>query len=269
VTDLRRGARAYRAYLRASVAMGLQYRVVVFAYAVGTLFWILLLTRVWSAVYQGRPVVAGFPLDDLVVYLTLANLQAIVINSPLSFIMANRVRSGEVIFDVSRPISYPGQMLALQAGQTMTQATVVLLVAPLAALIGGLCAPAGLAAGLLYPVALLLGWLLNAMLAFLIGLSSFWTVDNLGLATLIRFVAAFLAGASVPLTFMPGPLRALAEAMPFRFIAYQPAALYVGQIPGREAVEGLAQALGWLVVLAALTAVVWRRAHRRTVVHGG
>lgn len=269
MTAVRRVARAYRAYVRASIAMALQYRWIVFAFALVTVLWILLVTRVWTAAYQGRPTVAGVALDTMVVYLTLANLQAIVIDSPLSFIIAGRVRTGEVVFDVSRPISYPGQMLALQAGQTVTQTAVVVLVAPLAGVIGGLSAPAGLAAGLLYPVALLLGWLLNALLAFLVGLSAFWTVDNMGLATLFRFVAAFLAGASVPLTFMPGPLRALAEALPFRFIVYQPAAVYVGQVRGREALEGLGLALGWLLLLAGLAAWVWRRAYRKTVIHGG
>jgi ABC-2 type transport system permease protein len=264
-----RRVRAYRAYLRASVAMALQYRVVIFAFAFVTVLWIVLLTRVWTAAYQDRPVVAGFTLDQMVVYLTMGNLQAVIINSSLAYIISGRVRSGEVMFDVSRPISYPGQMLALQAGQTLTQATLLVLVVPLAGLLGGLSAPATAAAGLCYPFALLAGWLLNALLAYLIGLSSFWTVDNLGLSTLFRFIAAFLAGTSVPLDLMPGPLRALAEALPFRFIVYQPAAIYVGRVQGREMAEGFALAAGWLLVLAALTGLVWRRAYRRTMVHGG
>lgn len=269
MSRVRRTVRTYRAYVRASIAIGLQYRVTVFASAVVTLLWILLLTRVWAAAYEGRPTVAGFSLESTVVYLTLANLQAIVLNSPLPYVIAGRVRTGEVLFDVSRPLSFPGQMLALQAGQSMTQTAIMVLVSPVAGLIGGLSAPAGLAAGLLYPVALLLGWLLNALLALLIGLSAFWTVDNLGLATLFRFVAAFLAGASVPLAFFPGPLRALAEALPFRFIVYEPAAIYVGQVHGRAVLSAFALALAWILGLAGLTVLVWRRAHRKIVVHGG
>jgi ABC-2 type transport system permease protein len=249
--------------------MGLRYRTAVFASAAATLLWILLLTRVWTAAYRDRPTVAGFTLEATVVYLTLANLQAIVLNSPLSYLMASRVRTGEVLFDVSRPLGYPGQMLALQAGQSVVQIGVMVVVLPLAGLLGGLSAPAGVAAGLLYPVALLLGLVLNALLTLLVGLSAFWTVDNQGLATLFRFVAAFLAGAAVPLTFFPGPLRALAEALPFRFIAYEPAAIYVGQVHGRAALGGILLALLWLVLLAALTAVIWRRAFRKIVVHGG
>jgi ABC-2 type transport system permease protein len=269
VTGARRATRAYLAYLRASIAIALQYRAGLFASAAAILVWILLLTRVWSAAYQGRPAVAGFTMQATVVYLTLASLQAIVINSPLSYVIASRVRTGEVLFDVSRPLGYPGQMLALQAGQSLTQAAVMVLVAPAAGLVGGLSAPAGAAAGLLYPVALLLGWLLNALLALLVGLSAFWTVDNQGLATLFRFVAAFLAGASVPLTLLPGPLRALAEALPFRFIVYQPAAIYIGQVQGRDALGGFGLALAWAGVLAATVALVWRRAYRRIAVQGG
>ncbi|MEV6349286.1 ABC-2 family transporter protein [Actinoplanes sp. NPDC051851] len=261
--------RPYLAYVRAAALIAMQYRTALFSSPVVTLIWILVLTRVWSQAYQGRPVVAGFTLQTTIVYLTLASLQAVVIDSPLPFVIAGRVRTGEVIFDVNRPIGFAGQMLALQAGQTGTQLIVVLAAAPLAAWIGGLAAPAGVTAGLLYPVALLAGLVLNALLGLLIGLSAFWTVDNWGLSTLYRFVAAFLAGAAVPLTFLPGPLRAVAEALPFRFVVYEPAAIYVGQVQGAEAVRALGLAVLWIVVVAGLVALVWRRAFRRVVIHGG
>jgi ABC-2 type transport system permease protein len=261
--------RAYTSYVRAAFAIALQYRVNIFGRAAGTLLWILILTRVWSAAYEGRPVVAGFTVQDTVVYLTLANLQAMVINSPLAWIIASRVRSGEVLFDVSRPIGYPGQMLALQTGESATLIAVIALVTPVAGLIGGLSGPDSAAAGLLYAVALLLGWLLNALLSLLVGLSAFWTVENSALATLYRFVAAFLAGATVPLAFFPPALRALTEVLPFRFIVYEPAAIYLGLIPARDALGSLTLALMWIAVLAGVIALVWRRAYRKMVVHGG
>jgi ABC-2 type transport system permease protein len=269
MTRVRRAMRAYRAYVRSSLVVGLQYRFGLFAVAFGILLWILLLTQVWQAAYRGRPSVGGLTLETTVVYLTLANLQAAVIDSPLSWVMAGRVRTGEVLFDVGRPVGFAGQMLALHTGQSLTRIIVMVLVSPLAALVGGLSAPAGLTAGLFYPVALLLGFLLNALLSLLVGLSSFWTVDNNGLATLFRFVAAFLAGASVPLTLLPGPVRALAEALPFRFIVYEPAAIYVGLVHGPDVLGGFLLALLWIVVLAGAVALVWRRAYRRMAVHGG
>ncbi|BCY12166.1 ABC-2 family transporter protein [Actinoplanes sp. L3-i22] len=261
--------RGYLAYVRTAIAIRLQYRSTIFASMTVTLLWILLVTRVWSAAYQGRDTVAGLTLESTIVYLTLANLQAVVINTPITWIMASRVRSGEVLFDVSRPMGYPGQMLAMQAGQSMLQIAVMLVVTPVAALLGGLSGPAGLAAGLLYPVALLLGWVLNALLTLLIGLTAFWTVDNLGISVLYRFVAAFLAGASVPLVFFPGPLRAVAEALPFRFIVAEPAAIYIGQIHGTRVLTGFALALVWIGLLSGLLALAWQRAHRKIVVHGG
>jgi ABC-2 type transport system permease protein len=266
---MRRALRGYRAYLLAAVAIRIQYRVAVLASTAVTLLWILLVTRVWTAAYQDRETVAGLTLQSTVVYLTLANLQAVVLNSPLPWIISDRVRTGQVLFDVSRPLGYPGQMLALQAGQSLTQAVVTLAAVPVAGLLGGMSGPAGLTAGLLYPIALLLGWALNALLALLIGLTAFWTVENAGIAVLYRFVAAFLAGASVPLMFFPDPLRRLAEALPFRFVVYQPAAIYIGRIAGPEALRGFALALLWVAILSGVTALVWRRAYRKIVVHGG
>ncbi|WP_436530662.1 ABC transporter permease [Actinoplanes sp. HUAS TT8] len=266
---MRRTLRGFSSYVRTAIAIRMQYRSTVFASLGVTLLWIVLVTHVWTAAYRGRDTVAGLTLESTVVYLTLANLQAAVINTPVTWIMASRVRSGEVLFDVSRPLGYPGQMLALQTGQSLIQIVVLLIVAPVAGLLGGLSAPAGAAAGLLYPVALLLGWVLNALLTLLIGMTAFWTVDNLGIAVLYRFVAAFLAGASVPLIFFPGPLRAIAEALPFRFVVYQPAAIYIGQIRPAEAFSGFGLALVWIVVLSGLLALVWQRSLRKIVVHGG
>ncbi|AEV85901.1 hypothetical protein ACWT_4882 [Actinoplanes sp. SE50] len=265
----RRAARAYGAYVRTAIAIRLQYRSTLFASIAVTLMWIVLVTRVWSAAYRGREVVAGLTLQATVVYLTLANLQAMIINSPITWIMANRVRTGEVVFDVGRPLGYPGQMLAMQAGQSVIQTAAMVIAAPVAGLLGGLSRPAGVTAGLLYPVALLLGWVMNALLTMVVGMTAFWTVDNLGIAVLYRFIAAFLAGASVPLTFLPGPLRAFAEALPFRFIVYEPAAIYIGHRGGTAALRGFAVALAWIAVLGVLVAVVWRRAYRKVVVHGG
>jgi ABC-2 type transport system permease protein len=257
------------AYVRASALVQLQYRAAIFARLGVALVWLLLLTRVWTAVYHGRSTLGGLDLHTTVVYLTLANLQGMILNSPLSYVMANRVRTGEVLFDVQRPVGFLRQMLATEAGTSIVQVGLSVLALPAAALVGGLSLPAGPVAGVGYLVSLALGWVLNSLISVLVGLSAFWTVDNMGFAVLFRFVAAFLAGTSVPLVLFPGPLRVVAEALPFRFIVYQPAAVYIGAVRGWALVGGLALALAWTAGMAALAVLVWRRAYRNLVIHGG
>jgi ABC-2 type transport system permease protein len=266
---VRRLARAYRAYVRTAAAIALQYRAALLARAAITVVWVLLLTRIWTAVYQGRDTLAGFDLPAAVTYVTLANLQASVLTSPVSAIMSSRVRSGEVLFDLIRPVGYLGQMVALEAGHAATTLGVVLLAAPAALLVGGVQAPAGPVAVLGYLVTLALGWLLSTLLDVLVGLTAFWAVDIMGFAMLYRLVAQFLAGTAVPLALFPGPLGALARALPFQFVAYVPAATYVGRIRAGELLATAAFGVGWVVVLAGLLVLVWRRAYRRVAVHGG
>lgn len=266
---VRRLARAYRATARTSAAVALQYRAALLARAGITVVWVLLLTRVWTAVYQGRDTVAGFDLRAAVTYLTLANLQAAVLASPISMVMSTRVRTGEVVFDLTRPVGYLGQMVAMQAGQTATTLAVVLVAAPVAALVGGVQPPAGPAAVLGFVAALGVGWLLSTLLDVLVGLAAFWAVDIMGFAVLYRLVSQFLAGTTVPLALFPGLLGPLARALPFQFVAYVPAATYVGRIHGTAVLTTTAFGLGWAAALGGLLAFVWRRAHRRVVVHGG
>jgi ABC-2 type transport system permease protein len=268
-SHLHRSWRAYRAYLRTSVLISFQYRVFLFASIGVTVIWVLMLSRIWTAVYRGRPSLAGFDLHTTIVYITLANLQTLVLGSVLAYVMSNRIRGGQVVFDLGRPIGYLGQMLALHGGNSLLSLGFALVAAPFAALAGGLDAPASVTAGACYLLALILGWTLNAAIALLIGLTAFWTVNNEGFSTLMRFVAAFFAGTTVPLAFLPGPLRVIADLLPFRFVIYQPAAIYVGQIRGTEMLTSLVGAVVWIGLLGLLVRLVWSRAHRRVAIHGG
>ncbi len=269
-----RGARhsALRAYVgcaRAAVAVALQYRLGIAAQVAATLVSLLVVVQIWTAAYGGRASVDDIPLEDMKVYLTLANLQGALVAISVSQDIAERVRSGVVFFDVSRPVPYLGQMLALQVGQSLAVLGVTLVAAPIAALVGGLAPPASGPAALAYAVALLLGWLINALIGLLIGVAAFWAVDIGGFDMLYRLVSAFFAGTLVPLSFFPGPLRSVAEALPFRFYAYVPAAIYTGQIPSTDVPDLLFVAVLWVAGFGCLAGLVWRLAYRRVMVHGG
>ncbi|HET6214512.1 MAG TPA: ABC-2 family transporter protein, partial [Micromonosporaceae bacterium] len=103
----------------------------------------------------------------------------------------------------------------------------------------------------------------------LVGMAAFWTLEISGISTLYRLVSQFFAGTMVPLTFFPGALRTLADALPFRFMGYVPAATYVGALSGADLVHALIAQIGWLLALAGIVWLVWRRAYRRVVVQGG
>jgi ABC-type uncharacterized transport system permease subunit len=230
---------------------------------------VFLLKMVWTAVYGGRASVEGLDLDTVVAYLTLANIQNWFIFPGLAPMIADQVRDGQIAVELARPLPYLRRLLAQQLGQSAALVPFVVIVLPVALIVGGLRPPASPLAGLLYLVSAVLAYGVVTATGLLLGLLAFWTVEIGAFQTIRYFVAQFFGGVLVPLWFFPDWLRALAGVLPFQAETFIPLSIYFGQASGLAAAQGLAVQLAWLVALYALGAALWRRAIRRVVVQGG
>lgn len=266
---MRRTVRVWRQHIRIAIGVTMAYRASFLLGSAMGLVQIFLLKKVWTAVYAGRPSANGLTLNALVVYLTLSTLQAGLMTASVTRNIHGRVRTGLVFFDLARPVGYLQQLAALQVGATLGVLIFLLPSVPFAFGVGAVSGPAGTAAGFGYAASLLLAWLVNTALGLLIGLAAFWTLEIEGLSMLYRLVSQFFTGTMVPLTFFPGPLRLVADLLPFKYLGFVPASIYIGQLHGGGLVRALVAQLVWAAVLFGLAWVVWRRAWRRVVVQGG
>jgi ABC-type uncharacterized transport system permease subunit len=245
------------------------YRVELAIELVGVLLKIFLLRVVWTAVYAGRPVVDGIPLDEVIGFMTLANLQLFLMASWITGYLYDRIRQGLIALDLARPVPFLGQLVAYQIGGTVALLPFLLVAAPLAFLAGGVQPPASLIAAGLYLVSLALAYLVSMLLGMLIGLVAFWTTEIWGIRAIVDFVSQFFSGALVPLWFFPPLLRDVAAWLPFQTQAYLPISIYLGRASGAAAGMALGVQLVWVLVLAGAVTLVWRRAMRRVVIQGG
>jgi ABC-2 type transport system permease protein len=259
----------YLACARMQFATVLAYRADYLLTLVMLLAQVYLLRVVWTAVYADRGATAGISVHTMVAYATLATVQYALFNPWRFSLIPTRVREGKVAVDLLRPIGFCGQMLAGQIGGTAATLPFVLLALPFALLIGGASAPPTWASTLAYPVSLLLGYAITQLLALLLGMVAFWTLEISGIFMIYRFVAQFLSGALVPLWFMPGPLRTVAELLPFQATAYIPNATYLGQLTGGALTKALLVQVLWVGALIGLARLVWSRAVYRVIVQGG
>ncbi len=230
---------------------------------------IYLLTVVWKAAYGDRAEVDGIAIGQLLVYLTLAQLQLRFLQMELDGDIEGRIRLGQIGFDLSRPVGYPSQLLAAAVGDMIGQLPMLAVAFPIALVAGELSAPPTMTAGVGYAAALVLAWIVAALLNMLIGLISFWTLEMSGFRMIYNLVGNFATGALVPLWFMPDALRAVIEVLPFQAIGFVPVSIYVGE-PATGALWSalLLQAM-WVGILILIIRWVWGRAYRHTVIQGG
>ncbi|MEU7855827.1 ABC-2 family transporter protein [Nonomuraea sp. NPDC049141] len=227
---------------------------------------VFLLRMVWTSVYSGQQQAQGMTLQQLLAYLSLANLQAFATTPIIPRIALFRIRTGIVFFDLSRPTGYLPQLAAFQAGHTFGGLLLLAPAVPVVLLVGSIT-PTG--QPLDYAATLLLGYAISVLLSLLICMIGFWTLETGAIALLYRLISQFFAGTLVPLSFFPGALGALAEALPFKYMGYVPAAVYVGHLSEVDVWQALAIEASWAAGLTVLLWAVWQRARRRVVINGG
>jgi ABC-2 type transport system permease protein len=261
---------AYLQIVKSRLKTAVTYRQNVFFLLVIVVVQIFILRKVWTALYQGHSTVNGLTLHAMLVYLTIANLQNWVLQDPtISMYMYERVREGQVAFDLVRPVGFVPQMFAHLAGSSFSTALFAVAALPVIAFAGVLDAPASASAFGLYLLSFVLGYVITTLLTLMVGMIAFWTMEISGMTMLYYLVNQFFAGALVPVSIFPGPLRILAELLPFQATTYAPVAIYVGRLTGGEAWKAIAIQVVWVVLLGLASRAMWRRALRRVVVQGG
>jgi ABC-2 type transport system permease protein len=118
-------------------------------------------------------------------------------------------------------------------------------------------------------VSLLLGQIVLYYLTLLIDLLCFWTIQNNSALLILQFAQNLLSGAYAPLWFFPGWFVAMSAVLPFQSTLNVPLSLYIGRIPLSDLPAQLAVQAVWVLLLALLTRLLWRRAAARVVSQGG
>lgn len=272
--DRRQQLRAYAGSTRIVSRTLFIYRSNFIVSAFGLLMQVYLLRVVWAAVFppSGHTVSGGqvITLGLQIAYSTLATVQFSLFSPWQVSMVPQRVRDGTIAIDLARPISFNSQLLAWQLGFTLGNAPFALLALPFAVLVGGAQLPVSAGAGFAYAVSLVLGYLIAVLLGALMGLVAFWTLEIQGIMLIYLMVSRFLAGALVPLWFMPGWLRGIAQWLPFQGTTYTPVAVYLGQLGGARAVlTAIGAQAAWVLALSVLLWIVCTRALRRVTVQGG
>jgi ABC-2 type transport system permease protein len=260
-----RNLAAYREIVINRLRQAIVYRHNTFFLIALVVLQIFALRMVWTAVYAGDD--AG--LHRILAYTTMASLQNWFMQDPtISEYLHDRVRDGQIVFDLMRPAGLVPQLAAHSVGAGIAAVSAALVAVPVAAVAGELSPPASSAALAFYLVGVVLGFAIGALSTALVGMVSFWSPEIAGVGMIYALVSQFLSGALVPISFFPTPLRVVADLLPFQATTYGPVTVYLGGA-GTAAVRMVGVQLLWCAMLGVGAQVLWRRAIRRTVVQGG
>lgn len=259
----------YGFVLRTAARQQLAYRAELAMRAIQMVLFMGVFMALWTAAFgvSGQAELSGYTLAEMVWYLAMT--ETITLSSSRVFVeISEAVKAGDLAYTLARPLSYPFFQVANSLGNSGPRLALNLLTAVavvglgmgrIAGSLPGLAAFLGMAA---------LALLLDSLIAVLIGLMAFWIEEVTPIFWIYQKLLFTVGGLFLPLEMFPDWLRRVAACLPFQFITYAPARAFVAFEP-EFVLRAVAGQVAYVAALTALVMLVWGRARRRLVVHGG
>jgi ABC-2 type transport system permease protein len=243
----------------------------------------------WQAVYEGAKAVgttelAGYRYHEMIAYLLLVHISRMFSSMPgLAGGIARDIRDGTLKKYLIQPIDMLGYLVAYRCAHKVAYiVTSALPYAGIFALFRGYFdALPDLPTFAGYLVSLVLAFVVGFHFEACIGMIGFWLLEVSSLMYVVMTLNYFVSGHMFPLDLLP-PLHvawfgldftidwaAVLKSLPTQYLAYFPAAVFLGKIQGADLWRGLAGEVMWAVVLIGLTRALYRVGLRRYSAFGG
>ncbi len=264
----------YFAFFKLRFNMGLQYRAAAAAGLTTQFVWGFMECFVYRAFYESDP--GSFPMtfSAMAAYIWLQQAFLMFFSAwTLENELFDSIREGSIAYELCRPISvydmWFARSVALRLSRAALRCFPILLLAILLPEPFRLHLAASPSIWFWFLVTLIMGLLMMVAYCMLMYVLAFFTISGDGLRTVMVFGVDFLAGAIIPLPFMPETVQRVLELLPFAGMQNVPLRIFSGDLTGAPMLRAVLLQVFWLAVLIVLGKCLCKIAERRIVVQGG
>jgi ABC-2 type transport system permease protein len=235
----------------------------------------------WQSVYagaaqsageDGAKEISGYTVNEMIAYLLLVHISRMFSSMPgLSGTIALSIRDGTLKKYLLQPLDMIGYLVSYRAAHKVTYiATSALPYAGLfflcAGYFDGFPGPATL---MPYVLSLILAFVVGFFFECAMGMVGFWFLEVTSLLWVINTLNFFVSGQMFPIDLLPHGWVIALKALPFQYLAYFPAAIFLGKIQGEALWWGLLTQAAWGLALIALSRWLYGLGLRRYGAYGG
>lgn len=257
--------RKYWAVFNVSWQNGFVYRLNFILWRVRSVIVILTVYFLWEAIFRDNQVVFGFERSQILTYVFLALILRSLVLGVRSIDVGGEISDGRLTNFLIKPINYHAYWFTRDLADKVLN--IFFSVGEVAVLYYLLRPPVYIQGDLsilfLFIVAVVLAVLLNFILGSIASYTTFWTPGNTwGFWFVYLVIQELLGGVLFPLDILPEAFYQLVMLLPFPYLLFFPAKVYLGQLDTSAVVWGLAVCLAWVFVLRIVLDREWARGLR-------
>jgi ABC-2 type transport system permease protein len=230
----------------------------------------------WGAIYEGsgKGTLNGFDLRDTIAYLLMVNISRMFSSMPgLAAGIARDIREGNLKRYLLQPVDMITYLVSYRVAHKISYIVssflpyVILFVVCRSYFYDNI--PTDAVTWLAYALTLVLAFLIGFFFEVAVGMVGFWFLEVTSLLYIVMTLNFFLSGHMFPLDLLPPFWAGVLRALPFQYMAYFPAVVFLGKIKGPDLIFGLAVEVAWIVGFAILARYLYRAGLRRYGAYGG
>ena len=232
-----------------------------FMFKLGGVVELLVILIIWIVIFRDQTMFGGYTREEIITYIIGGSIIGLFSGFLLQRLIATDLKSEKSMLLVYRPIKYFSHILINGWGKIMLPFVIavglhftiliifkdsfVVNVSPLVFVIIG--------------VMIVLAFIIEFLLAYLLKLYVFWTIESPQLHRLVMRFKKFLAGNYFPLSFLPLVFVQVSLVLPFAYGFFVPAQLYLKKMSALDGMRGIVIQAVWIGVLYVLIRLKWKK----------
>ncbi len=218
--------------------------------------------------------IASFTFEEMIAYLLLVNISRMFSSMPgLAAGIARDIREGTIKKYLLQPLDMIGYLVSYRVAHKVSY---IISSALPYALLFYLCrsffyghVPTDPVIWLGFAASLVMAFVVGFFFEASMGMAGFWFLEVTSLLYIVMTLNFFVSGHMFPLGLLPEPWSTILRWLPFQYMAYFPAVVFLGKVRGGDLAFGLALQLAWCVFFVVLSRVLYRRGLKRYSAFGG
>lgn len=262
--------RAYWPIARATYMIGIVYRFGFLFSILGNLVYLGVAYYLWKSIYRYSDVIRGLTFNETFIYVALGSAIFILLKTYADWIIHFEIREGAIATYLTKPIDYQIYALFANFGSMLMNLTAISVPTVLVMLlVFRVNIPFG--PGLfLFPISLLLAFIVSFSIDYFIGISGFYSESVWGLSITKEIIVTVFSGALIPLQFFPDAIQRVLYWLPFQAIYHTPLMMITRPNQGLDVfLPMILVQLVWAILLFWLARLFYNQAIKVLRIAGG
>ena len=228
---------------------------------------------IWRAIFAGsKTAVGSYDYAAMIWYFLLVILvDNLVTPTEDEWQIASDIREGQISAFLIKPMNYLGYRLSLFVSYRIVYTLVTLVPIGLALywFRAFITLPHSLWTWPLFLLSTMMAAGISFLIAYSLALMAFWILEISTIVFILYSFEYFLSGQTFPLDIMPAWFQAILRWLPFPYELFFPVKVFLERVQGAELWKGLTIQAGWVLVMFAVSQMMWKRGIRHYQAVGG